>query len=197
MASSTASGTSDPPSFLQTWEGKLKQEYIDTMAEMEDTPNGTRAKYLNWNHYFGCIFNDKPDGQAKLAEYLDKMKNLMGDVVKISPGPAHNDAVPEKLPAAPVADDSGEAEPKKFRLNLWHLPFHATGDAHIPKRAFADRKFPCDMLVVRVVGRALQSPWVGLSKCSWPLGGFAWMPLAVFTGDPLGGRGARKISPSS
>ena len=117
----------DSTSFLQKWEQQLKVEYVDIMGEMEDTPQGQRVKYLNWNHFFSCLFNEKPDGQAKLAEYLDKVKALLRDVLRVAPGPGNNKEVPEKLPDAPQSDDSGEGEPQKFRLNLWHLPFHAAG----------------------------------------------------------------------
>ena len=128
MASSTTSSVAPAPTFLQTWEKTIKQEYIDIMGEMEDTPHGQRAKYLNWNHYFSMIFNDKPEGQAMLEKYLEKAKALLQDVVKIAPGKAgQNKTVPDVLPAAPVPDDGGDAEPCKLHVNLWHLPFQASG----------------------------------------------------------------------
>ncbi len=116
----------DETNFMEYWEGHLRSEYIQIMAEMEDTPTGPQAKYLNWNHYFACMFPATPVGKAALEQYIEGMQNLCKQVLDVAPGTRAGREVPSTLPAGPAADDV-EAEPVKLNLNLWHLPLHQTG----------------------------------------------------------------------
>jgi hypothetical protein len=51
---------------MQHWEKSLRSEYQAILGEMQDTPTGPQAKYLNWNHYFSSLFPDTPAGQESL-----------------------------------------------------------------------------------------------------------------------------------
>ena len=65
--------------YLEYWGKHLREEYVNVMAEVEESPQGNRAKYVNWNHYFRMLFPDTSDGKAALTAYHTKMMNLYKD----------------------------------------------------------------------------------------------------------------------
>ena len=54
----------------------LRDKYVNIMAEVEQTPQGNRAKYMNWNHFFSTLFPDAPEGKVELSSYYTKMMTL-------------------------------------------------------------------------------------------------------------------------
>lgn len=52
--------------FIQHWEKALRSEYQAILGEMQDTPTGPQAKYINWNHYFASLFPGTPAGHQAL-----------------------------------------------------------------------------------------------------------------------------------
>ena len=125
----TPSTVTGEANFFATFDKQLRDKLIAVMAEQEPTPDGMRIKYLNWNHYFACLYPDSPDGQAKQKKFVDEMQDLYEEVIKVAPGPPTRQEPVTILPAGPRTDEAagGTGEPVRMTLHLWKLPFLVPG----------------------------------------------------------------------
>ena len=91
-----------PDQFLDFWEKRIREEFLTTMNLQEDTPSGPQVKYLNWNHYFSTVYPDTIEGNSHFQSYIEKVKGLYQQVVRVAPGEKGNKIVPANLIVGPL-----------------------------------------------------------------------------------------------
>ena len=95
-----------PDQFLDFWEKRIREEFLTTMNLQEDTPSGPQVKYLNWNHFYSTVYPDTIEGNSHFQSYIEKVKVLYQQVVRVAPGEKCNRIVPTNLMVGPLDKDS-------------------------------------------------------------------------------------------